>query len=375
MRIGILTLNLHTNYGGILQAYALQKVLERMGHTPYVIRRNCLPHISFRKKILAYPYRWMKKCILANNIIVKRELVQKRNFLFLSKNINPFIEKHIRSFYIRELSDIKMDDFCCYIVGSDQVWRPKYFVSSWGNQIENAFLSFTKGWNVKRIAYAASFGTDKWEFPNGINEDIKRLVNLFEVVSVRESSGVHLCRKYMNIDAKWVLDPTLLLKKDDYENLIPDSIKDKKSRTLFCYILDRTDEIDKLIKKVAIDKKLSPFYMSAHSDKIVLGEKDALDSVENWLKNFRDATFVVTDSFHACVFSIIFNKPFIVVGNKDRGMSRFESLLGSLDLEQNLILDTCDYNSHNNYCIPSSCYEKLELLRAQSICVLHNISN
>lgn len=100
MRIGILTLNLHTNYGGILQAYALQTVLERMGHDVKVIRKNNLIHMSFMKKIVAYPYRFLKKIFFDREILIAREEVQKNNIQYLSKNVNSFVHKYIHSFMI-----------------------------------------------------------------------------------------------------------------------------------------------------------------------------------------------------------------------------------------------------------------------------------
>jgi exopolysaccharide biosynthesis predicted pyruvyltransferase EpsI len=92
--------------------------------------------------------------------------------------------------------------------------------------------------------------------------------------------------------------------------------------------------------------------------------------LEKWVRGFMDADFVVTDSFHACIFSIIFNKPFVVVGNAKRGMSRFESLLSMFSLQDHLLLNEKDYNSQNPYTITPSAYDELERLKNESMCYI-----
>ena len=365
MRIGILTLNLHTNYGGILQAYALQTVLERMGHDVKVIRKNNLIHMSFMKKIVAYPYRFLKKIFFDREILIAREEVQKNNIQYLSKNVNSFVHKYIHSFMINNLVDIRETDFDAFVVGSDQVWRPKYFMSSWGNNVKNSFLDFAKDWKIKRYAYAASLGLDRWEYPSELKNDLMFLAKKFDKISVREKSSVSLCIQNLKVKPDFVLDPTLLLDRKDYEKLIPYS-HNKESNLLFCYILDRTVEINNFITRVSIAKKLNTSFMSAHTQKKILTEKDALPSIESWLQKFRDASFIITDSFHACVFSIIFHKPFVVLGNKERGMSRFESLLTTFGLESHLLYGISDYDASMSYELSSNCYETLSRLKINS---------
>lgn len=372
MRIGILTLNLHTNYGGILQAYALQTVLERMGHDVKVIRKNNLIHMSFMKKIVAYPYRFLKKIFFDREILIAREEVQKNNIQYLSKNVNSFVHKYIHSFMINNLVDIRETDFDAFVVGSDQVWRPKYFMSSWGNNVKNSFLDFAKEWKIKRYAYAASFGLDRWEYPFEMVNDLTFLAKKFDKISVREKSSISLCIQNLKVKPDFVLDPTLLLDRRDYEKLISCSYN-KESNLLFCYILDRTVEINNFIARISVEKKLTPFFMSAHTQKMILTENDALPSIESWLQKFRDASFIITDSFHACVFSIIFHKPFVVLGNKERGMSRFESLLTTFGLESHLLQGFSDYDARMSYELSSNCYETLSRLKNNSLEFLQTI--
>ena len=351
MKIGILTLPLHTNYGGILQAYALQTVLERMGHEVHVIEEKRRP--------LSIPIQNMPFCYgkrIVKNIIGRKCPIfyeQKYNCEqpIIRQNTDKFIKKYIHIAEYDDFSDIKESEYDAIVVGSDQVWRPKYFGL---NQIENAYLKFAEGWNIKRIAYAASFGTDEWEYNSKQTSECGRLLRMFDSVSVREDSGVDLCKRYFGVDAQHVLDPTMLLGKEDYIKLFTDANTPKSKGNLLCYILDETEEKKALIKRVADEKGLIPFNVKSQSDDINSPVSERIQPpLEQWLRGFYDAEFVVTDSFHACVFSILFNKPFIVYGNKARGMSRFMSLLNALglhdrflaNLKENILLDDINWNN------------------------------
>lgn len=340
MRIGILTLSLHTNYGGILQAYALQTVLERMGHEVHVIEKNRRPlSIPIQKMPFCYGKRIVKN-IIGRKCPIFYEQKYNREQLIIRQNTDKFIKKYIHIAEYDDFSDIKESEYDAIVVGSDQVWRPKYFGL---NQIENAYLKFAEGWNIKRIAYAASFGTDEWEYTPKQTEECGRLLRMFDVVSVREDSGVDLCKRYFGVDAQHVLDPTMLLGKEDYIKLFTDANTPKSKGNLLCYILDETEEKKALIKHIAAEKGLIPFNVKSQSDDVNSPLSERIQPpLEQWLRGFYDAEFVVTDSFHACVFSILFNKPFIVYGNVDRGLSRFKSLLTMFGLEDRIITNVID---------------------------------
>lgn len=130
------------------------------------------------------------------------------------------------------------------------------------------------------------------------------------------------------------------------------------------YILDQSNELERLVEKVANDKSLSPFSLDLYKSRE--NPLSPPPQVEQWLAAFRDAEFVITDSFHACVFSIIFHKPFIVIGNKQRGYARFLSLLQAFGLQRNLITSVKDYNPDADYSIPISTYSKLDEWRKLS---------
>lgn len=210
------------------------------------------------------------------------------------------------------------------VVGSDQVWRPIY-----NYDVSDCFLKFAQGLSVKRVAYAASFGTDAWEFTDAQTSECAALAKQFDGISVREKSGVGLCKDHLGVSAVHVLDPTLLLQAEDYAVLCKDIPQRKPF--IFAYILDENEEKLNSIKRFAEQRGL-PYYIKSAD-----GGVSMKDTIELWLSYFRDAAFVITDSFHGTAFSINFNKDFYVYGNAQRGNSRFDSLLGQLGLQDRII--------------------------------------
>lgn len=369
MRIGIYTQPLRYNYGCLLQAWALQTVLRRMGHD--VVTFDPCPYLSLPRTKMPFVYakRAIKK-IYGQNVTIRREEKFNREHDLKIQNLKPFIEANIQKAEFTKVTDIKEGDFDVLMAGSDQVWRPKYN-RSYGRTIENAFFDFAQQWkHVKRIAYAASFGTDDWEFTNEQTTRCSELAKLFSAISVREQSGIALCKERLGVTATHVLDPTMLLDRKNYEELIaqcPDT--HSPSGNLLCYILDETEQTTNIINHIAKEKGLTPFRANSKvTDKNADISEKIQPPVEQWLRNFKDAEFVVTDSFHACVFSIIFGKPFVVIGNKKRGISRYESLFAMLSKDVHPIFSVEDVISMNtNY---DEVYYQLDKQRNKSICYL-----
>lgn len=364
MKIGILTLPLHFNYGGILQAYALQTILERMGHEVEIID---YPFGSPKNSWIRWIRIWLRRLLRVlsgKKIYIFYEWKEKSLLPVMCQYTRKFINVYIKkSEYYSELVSIPENKYDAIVVGSDQIWRRCF-----SKDIKTAFLYFTRNWKIKRISYAASFGTDEWEYNDIETKECKEAVSLFDAVSVRERSAIGICKKYLNIKAEQVLDPTMLLTKEDYIALIEKSNVPKSQGTLFCYILDTTPEKNTVIADIAKCRNLVPFKVNAiegnHRCPI---EQRIAKPVEQWLRGFMDAEMIVTDSFHACVFSIIFNKPFIVIANRDRGLARFQSLLDVFGLADRI-------NSVKAY-IPID-YDKVNLLlqkeRTRSLKYLEN---
>ena len=362
MRIGILTPAPRVNYGGIMQAYALQTVLEQMGHDVKIIYTPRKPWgLPLWEKPFAYTKRFLRKYLLRRGNRVFVEQYENEIFPLISQHTQRFVDKYIHLFHVDNFSQLKEDDFDAIVVGSDQIWRPKYY-----DKIEESFLSFAHSWKIKRIAYAASFGTDEWEYTPAQTTMCANLVKLFDTVTVREESGVSLCKKHLGIAARHVLDPTLLLTQDDYLRLIQQSDAPKSSGTLFHYILDDSPTKQSIIRHIANERNLTPFHVNG---KVYVRtaplENRIQSSVEQWLRGFMDAEFVVTDSFHGCVFSILFKKPFVVIGNEKRGMARFQSLLKTFGLENRLI--TADAITHDTPINWNAVYTRIEEKRKESM--------
>lgn len=369
MRIGILSLVLHTNYGGILQAYALQTVLERMGHDVFILTRNRSINYSVYNQLISYGRTFIKKYLLhrdAEFVNLKKMEIERLEHEQYTKD---FIEKYINTRIIGKLNWDSVSDLDAIVVGSDQVWRSGYFRGHWNTGIEDAFLSFLEGKTLKRIAYAASFGTDEWEYNYEETIECRRLIQMFDAVSVREESGILLCKeKLFRDNAKCVLDPTLLLSKDDYLGLIKNSTVEASKGNLMCYVLDMTEDKQNLIEQIAHSRGLTPFTANSRVEDLTAPHNERIQPpLEQWLQGFIDADFIVTDSFHACIFSIIFNKPFVVVGNYNRGLSRFKTLLSLFGLTDHLILSNGDYNDCIEYNIPQEVYDILSVKTKESL--------
>lgn len=352
MKIGILTQPLQDNYGGLLQNYALQQVLKKMGHEPVTLDWDT-KFKSIRKRplwkiiisYLCYPLFFVEKKVYskkAKYILSYREkgIINQYNEQFINNNII-----HTQKFICAEeiIDYVKKEGINTFIVGSDQVWRPKYNAGA----IYQMFLYFAKDLDVKRIAYAASFGTDNWEFSEELTQQVLPLIKKFDNISVREKDAVFLCKKFFGIDATQVLDPTMLLNKEDYLQLISETnfSIDNHQSTLFHYLLDPTVEKLRFVditanelnmKKITVLPKHTPELRTKENVKCDI-EGCILPGPIAWLNGFKNANMVICDSFHGCVFSIIFNIPFWVIGNTDRGISRFYSLLSIFGLQDRLI--------------------------------------
>lgn len=332
MKIGIITLPLHTNYGGILQAYALQTVLERMGNDVFLIEEKSRPaRLPLWKAPLSYSKRILKN-LSGNPVPIFYEQKIEREKSLIKQNTDRFINKHIKRKIVDDFSILKEAEFDALIVGSDQIWRPMYF-----RPIKHAFLDFAEDWEIKRMAYAVSFGTDNWEYSIRQEKTCRNLAKKFDFVSVREMSGIKLCNEHLGLKAELVLDPTLLLAEEDYIRLFQSDNNIQESKgNLLCYILDETPEKMQFIHREAEQRGLQPFFVNSLTDIRAPLDQRIQPPVEEWLRGFYDAKFVITDSFHACIFAIIFKKPFIAFGNIHRGMSRFISLLDMFGLKERL---------------------------------------
>lgn len=350
MRIGILTQPLGNNYGGILQNWALQQVLQDLGHQ--VITLDQSPSYPLWRYFLTKARLQIKR-ILGNKVYLPHRPIKGRainpitaDFIFANISLTHPLNGNFRNV----IQKYKLN---AVIVGSDQVWRPKY-----NPDIRVMFLSFVPQ-GIKKIAYSASFGNDEWEFSTEETSDCSALVKLFNAISVREYGGATLCQQFFSVQPYVTLDPTLLIESQRYENLCACEPKSKRQFLAF-YCLDIDNAKSSIAHQIAERECLEIQYFSAH-EKLNY-------SVSKWLAFFRDASYVVTDSYHGTIFAIIFKKQFVNVGNSERGNSRIDSLYKILSIERS----TKDAKLNNIQINYSAVERVIESQRKYSIAFLEN---
>tara|TARA_B110000211_G_scaffold113400_1_gene131633 strand:- start:1361 stop:2512 length:1152 start_codon:yes stop_codon:yes gene_type:complete len=343
IKIGIFSLPLNWNYGGILQQYALSEYIKKKKFKPIIFSRR-----ASRKSfliLLIVNLKWKIIMILeklncfnflplvATESFKKKFLDNKTKDFFDSKKITAFVKKN------------KIKHF---IVGSDQIWNVEATPS-----IHDSFLGFVdKDKNNVLASYAPSFAHDDWKYSIKQTIDSKMLLKNFSFISVRENAGVELISKHFKMNSIRVLDPTFLLDVNDYHKLLENenSNNDKRKKTIFSYIFENGAERIKIIEKDAKKNNLEAIsFCGLNNIPNLIKNNRRNYSVESWLNSLKNSSLVVTDSFHGMVFAIIFKKNFYVLLNQKNGTSRINSLLKDLDLESRIIdnLDLIQYNINN----------------------------
>lgn len=378
MKIAILTQPLNHNYGGLLQAFAIQKALKKYFNYSDVTTIDIYYGHSKFSEIKMFIKKVLKVVFFGYKKLRKNNLTEE-DFQKVIINMTAFKNKYIslssKRYTKANIRLLKNLNFDAYIVGSDQVWRPKY-----SPNILSFFLDFVGDKTSKKISYAASFGVDSLEYKKRLLKKCSKFLNDFDAISVREKGAINLCKNSFNVnDVKLVLDPTLLLEIDDYKNILNKENLISTKQIMY-YVLD--EEFSKPEVEYEISnflnmplKKIMPQSFVKEKD-LKISDKHIYPPVEEWLEGFISSEFIVTDSFHGTIFSILFNKQFITVGNKERGMSRFESIISLFGLEDRLVLNKKDLkktlNKKINYDLVNT---KLEKWREHSLLFLKNSLN
>jgi hypothetical protein len=305
MKKNIYTITYHSriNYGQFLQAFALQRMVEKSKLV------NFCPFFTYnvgtagRKKL---PFFW---------VLLAFSRWLKANKKSLAENKRLRFTKKIR--FVQELSCFERESNAVLIAGSDQIWNESPILKNF------YFLNFGNT-ATKRISYAASLGLKKW------SPDFEKLVlpllKKFDAISVRENSAVAYLTSLGLKNVVCVCDPTILHNGDFYRNE---------------FLYEKTTESFTFVYKI---REVIPEYLKELFEKNVryvdLGKRKNVVSVTDWLANIDNAKFIVTDSFHCAVFCILFHKPFLVLPNRGtmQGMNeRFETLLGKTNLKYRVL--------------------------------------
>ena len=334
-----------SNYGQILQAYALQKVLNSRGHNCFLVNHGKNITYSLRDKF--------KRRVLAffNYLDIPNFSLKSLNAINRAAQFNKFKEQHLQlGPYVADITKSSFDADC-FITGSDQVWNHSLFTNV-EKELRFYFLTFIKNNEIPAFSYAASFGFEKLD--SSLTSTYKELIKKLKKVSVREESGKKISTELGVENALVVPDPTLLLSKEDWKNLLQEKKSTNLKKKVFIYSLEKDFEIFLgEIKYLRPNRSLEVIHVYPNHRL----ETHTL-SIQEWLQEISEASYVITNSFHGTVFSIIFEKPFITclrTGSASISNDRVISLLNKLGLENQIAKD------------PSEFKEKLETINNSSI--------
>lgn len=335
MKIYTITFHWATNYGAVLQAYALQHYLEMKGN---------------EVKIINYVPRKLKNTFL--NSILCNPKRYKSNFAELKKErlIQAFRKKHLclTKLYSthKSLQDESWDEGL-YVCGSDQIWNSFFTMRGEGGITLSYYLDFIPS-HLKKISYAASFGSIVLDSP--MDAIVAKELKTFTKVSVRERSAVEMLDA-LGIPAGLVCDPIFLLTKDEWQKMYTPS--QTKTKRVFKYFLhQKTIESEKIFQ-----------YIADAFDCVFEGKN--ILSVEEWLRSIQEAEIVVTNSFHAVAFSVMFHTPFIAIVEKGNGMNdRLTTLLGAVGL-LGRIVDTFDEDKLSEIISSSIDWELVDVKKSE----------
>jgi len=282
-KIGVISADHNQNIGNNLLKYAMFIKLKEFGFEPYII---------------GY-------------------LRPRNNISFLNKTINiRFIKKSFR--------EIKRDDYDILMVNSDQVWRKTNL-----NYLDVGFLRFASNWNIRKFIYGASFGMDNWIYYRYEETIIKRLLRNFTGISVREEGLKEMVEDYLNISPTLVVDPTILIDKKYYLDLIKNYKNEYTSRDnyIFVYSIDKIPLMESFIKKSVKALKCIVYNCTMNDN----------DYVQRFIYGIYNSKAVITNSFHGVIFSIIFKKPFVAFNPKEKGNERFNTLKYVYGLKKRIV--------------------------------------
>lgn len=340
MKISIITLQNISNYGSVLQAYATQVYfMERGFEVEFVdywrenmIDRNIAKNLIETKQ-LKFKNIWGKNKYLKELATVLLEMkIRNRAKVFrkfVKEHLNITPEQYISISELR--SNPPVADYYC--AGSDQVWN-----SEWNGKFDEAFYLQYGSQGIKRFSFSSSFGVEN--IPRGESVKVKKILEEFNIITVRESSAVTLLDK-LGIKADCILDPTLLIEKKQWKTVINSDIK-KNGKYILVYQLNNNVKFDEIVEKAAEElscKVIRIEYKKTNK----YGAHIILPDITDWVSYFYFAEYIITDSFHATAFSINFEKKFVNI-LPDKYGTRILSILEKVNLEERKIDDASQIN-------------------------------
>lgn len=342
--IGIITIHKINNYGSVLQAFALQKVCEQLGYNTQIIDYN-FPNGQH----LDNPYATVSDTLHNEPKWIKALFA--KSLMRQHKGIADFVKKFqrlsVNSYNSPTALKNDAPQYDVYITGSDQLWNPRHCNG------DPAFMLHFAPENALKISYAASIGSN--EIPAEIQPLYKELLCNYKHISVRENSGAELIKNLTGKEVKVVLDPTLLLSKDEW-NQIATPNRQFKKKYILCYFLNYTfnafpyvDELATYMQKqtgyeiVRVARPPHHLFMPHTHHRVGA-------SPEEFLALVRDAEMVLTTSFHGTAFAVNYGKPvFTVVKDRKTSDSRQLSLMQNLGLETQVLSINDDFPDKSRF--------------------------
>jgi len=338
------------DYGGMLQAFATQRFLEKHGVDSDAVNfDNVKGDINKRKW-----YYFLSNILDVSIVKEKSKLIEKRirqkfnsqlkvNMAERDAAFDEFCSTHFkvsRAFVSwNDMAEASRKEYDAVVVGSDQLWLPSNVKADY----------YTLNWvpdDVKKIAYATSFGIGK--IPNKYKKEYSIYLNRMNYLSARETSGQEIIKELTNKDVPLVNDPALLLDADGWNEIVKAEplVKDKY---VFCYFMGNNPEQRGFVKRLAKEKNLKVVAL-LHLDQYIATDEEFVDiapwhvSPADFVNLVKNAEYVCTDSFHGTVFSIIYSRTFFTFKRFTKKASlstntRITSLLSRLGLTDRLVVD------------------------------------
>lgn len=282
-KVGVIGVRHEVNVGNNLIKYAISIILEKLGYKPYIIGTH-----------------W-------NNF----------NIQFINQTTNLVIIH-------KDFSEVKENDYDILMVNSDQTWRKfdKYF-------LDYGFLRFSKNWKINKFIYGASLGYDDWQLTTSDEKAAKDLLKNFTEISVREVDSIDLVKKHFGITPTLVLDPTLLIDKKYYLDIIKDYQGNvtMKNKYLFVYSVYNSEILLNAVKNASRMFNYETYYYQLNNK----------SSIQDFIYYIVNSEACITNSFHGTIFSIIFNKPFLTIYHSFNAKERFKSLGNLFEIKDRLI--------------------------------------
>lgn len=357
-KIATVTFHRAHNYGAVLQAYALEKNINKKYNAEI---------LDYYDEKIFDQYKTIRFSGKNFFVFAKRLVKDILNFRIINQkrynNFNLFIKSSLKlsnKYTYKNIKGLAKDNYNVLITGSDQVWNPDIV----GELSDIYTLNFGDA-KIKRISYAASIGNSRIE--EKYKEEYKKKISKIDYISVREEDGKKALEEIIDKPIEVVLDPTLLLTQEEWDKEIQECTNEKE-KYILAYVVEENEEYRKIVNYLSEKTGLKIIHFEKRNKYKNILRSAYTDGPLEFVNLIKNAEYVIATSFHATVFSIIFHKKFFIVPHKKTG-SRVTNLLEKLGIKNRTAytledFEKIDYNFETDW---NPVEEKLEQERKKSI--------